>query len=311
MQRTTQQQQQQQQQLPPDQQAELDNSLNVLGLAVLKLWQHIVHAKVVYLEDVQSQTDNAAWLFARRTPRQVAYIGLPAYLSYLSRLAEHSLRSWPLPDAAAAAGSSSSSGGGGPTSSSSGSSRDMVRYGKVLLPKLQVVCSTDALPAALVTAQEIGRCIDETHSWDQETGESESERLGAHVFQLGDRSVLRLQLVLLAFQAKLLRKDRCLSHVRCLQSGASLQQQQQQGIEQQQQASVEQPQQPQAEGGQQQQQQPEEDEDSAVDFSRSDAYMNHLHLPGDHQLLLSSYVFHEADLAALEQQHLAGMHHVT
>jgi hypothetical protein len=39
--------------------------------------------------------------------------------------------------------------------------------------------------------------------------------------------------------------------------------------------------------------------------------MNHLHVLRDHQLLLSSYVCHEADLAALEQQHLAGMHHVT
>jgi hypothetical protein len=189
-------QKQQQKQLPADQQAELDNSCNVLGLAVLKLWQHIAHAVIVHQDDVQSTAGAAEWC----TPSQNACVKLDPHIMGFSRLADEYLSSW-LP-AEASAGSSSA---GGPTSSSSSSSsvRDMVRYVKVLLPKLQLVRHTDALPAALVTAQEVVRCIDAAHTWSQEA----SRFWGPIKVWVGDCRVLQQQLLLLAFQAKLLRAE--------------------------------------------------------------------------------------------------------
>jgi hypothetical protein len=222
-------QQQQHKQLPPDQQAEQDNSLNVLGLAVLKLLQHLVHATIVNHKDVQSQTDATERMCARGTPTAYAYVSLSAHFLGFSRLAECFVGSWPSSEAAAGSSGSSlpssSSSSSSSSSNSSSSSRDMVRYGKLLLPKLQLVRNTNALPAALVTAQDMCRCINATHNRVQEA----SQVLGPKAGWLGNRSVLQLQLLLLACQAKLLsRKQGLASCVRCLQPGTSTKQQQQQ-----------------------------------------------------------------------------------
>jgi hypothetical protein len=100
--------------------------------------------------------------------------------------------------------------------------------------------------------------------------------------------------------------------LRCLQPGASSQQQQQQqpGVEQvpQQHAEHKQQQQQQHVDGEQQQQQ--QSQEGVNTDGNSSWYMSHLHVPGDHQLLLAWYACESADLAALEQQHLAGMHHI-
>jgi hypothetical protein len=183
----------------------------------------------------------------------------------------------------------------------------MVRYGKVLLPKLQLVRNSDGLPAALVTAQEMVRCIDETRNRDLFPNPI--------VVRMGDRHVLRLQLLLLAFQAKLLSREQGhVSCVRCLQPGARSQprqQQQQQGVEQpQQQHTQHEQQQQQLCIGQLQQEQQSEEDEEPIYYANSDLYMNHVHVPGDHQLLLAGCLCEQADLAALEQQHLAAMHHV-
>jgi hypothetical protein len=73
-----QQQKQQQKQLPPDQQAELDNSLNALSLAVLKFWPHIVRASVVQHEDVESCAVVGEWGYSLQTPTRVVHQYLAA-----------------------------------------------------------------------------------------------------------------------------------------------------------------------------------------------------------------------------------------
>jgi hypothetical protein len=156
----------------------------------------------------------------------------------------------------------------------------------------------------------MGRCIDKARSGVPQTAAAAAAQLpdATVAWMAGDRHVLRLQLLLLlAFQAKLLAKEQGLaSCVRCLQPGASSQ------PPQQQQPGLEQPRHEHAEHEQQQQEQEQQSEadEEPVYYANSDWFMNHVHVPGDHQLLLSGYSCDQADLAALEQQHLAAMHQI-
>jgi hypothetical protein len=257
---TFQEEQQQQQQLPPDQQAELDNSLNVLGLALLRLWQHVAQAHVVYEEEIIAPTPLAEAAHEQRGAAATAHMHLVLYVPRVMWLAELAIRYWPAV-----------------TPGSSSSSRGTVQYGAVLLPKLAPVSSVDALAVGLATAQLAACCIDAWHNWELEPtlwGKPDINSLAGLL-------TLRLQLLLLACQAKQLKTQQLgYSEVPVLRPGAYKQQQQQEASR------------------------------TAVICSRS----THMELPSHHDLLLDAYDLPAAvDLAALEQQqqqHLAGMHHM-
>jgi hypothetical protein len=207
-------QQQQQQRLPkgqvlPDQEAELDNSLNTLGLVLMRLWQLGCAAAE------QPATGDAI------------NVGIVLNLMRCSEMhalvaqhAEVMLWCWPNTDisgsnADASAASSSSS-----SSSSTGHSHrsEPVRYGKLVLPRLPLVTYTAALPVALAAAQMLACYTDavqqlltanitsEQHELDDEHDASCAQEVGLAVQYaidgMGDRSVLALQLLLLACQAK-------------------------------------------------------------------------------------------------------------
>jgi hypothetical protein len=237
-----QQQQQQQQrlpkgQLPPDQQAELDNSLNTLSLVLLRLWLLGCAAA-----DQLAEGDDVV--------NAGIVIGLMSCSKQHACVAQHvelMLLCWPMADAAGSNADIAVSS----SSCSTGHSRrtEPVRYGKLVLPRLPLVTYTDALRVALAAAHTLACFTDAVQQLptaniqpmqlDPEGGDAaECARAVGQALQdassdMTDRSVLALQLLLLACQAKVhwshvAWKQHWMSPVRNLAPSGFQQQQQQQ-----------------------------------------------------------------------------------
>jgi hypothetical protein len=281
-------QQQQQQrlpkgQLPPDQQAELDNSLNTLSLVLLRLWLQgcAVDDKLLQLPTLDGPVSLGS----------VLGLGMRCSKQHV-RVAQHvelMLLYWPKADAAG------SNADAPPTSSSSstGHSRrsEPVRYGKLVLQWLPQVTYVDALPVALAAAQQLAvfndavqLVVDPTQPIHCEPNSKEKAKDAGDAApavhdargDMTDRSVLALQLLLLACQAKVhwygvAERQQRRSLVRNMVPGSL--QQQQQGEQQQQQQLI------------------------AADT------IQYLRLQDGHNLLLESYRCKDADIAALLKEH--------
>jgi hypothetical protein len=208
-QRQQQQQQKQQQQqrlpkgqLPPDQQTELDNSLNTLGLVLLQLWL-LGCSGANELLQLRREGD---------TVRVETLVGLSMRCSRqhacVAQHVELMLLCWPKVDASDNNAYRSSS------SSSNSSRSEPVRYGKLVLPRLPQVTYADALPVALAAAQQLAVFNDAVQlvlpaDTQPVQLESNAEGLGAigpalHDARgdMADRALLAVQLLLLACQAK-------------------------------------------------------------------------------------------------------------
>jgi hypothetical protein len=231
--RQRQQQQQQRRQpkgqLPPDQQAELDNSLNVLGVTMLRVWDLGCYLAATELSQLQPSPAAAAAAASLDACIEAVVTNILMQCSWqAAKYAELSLTCWPGDDtvAAAANSSSSSSGGSGTRTSDgsgSGSSSEVVRYGKHTLSRLATVTTADAVPAVFATAHTLASCIDtvrshlsmDTRELQQELGctseEAAIERYKQQLQQssghLADNAVLALQLLLLACQAHMHYED--------------------------------------------------------------------------------------------------------
>jgi hypothetical protein len=269
-------QQQQQGQLPPDQQIELDNSLNSLTLSALHMWLLLFHALAAAAgpsgggsssNSSCAVTTSAAG--ASATPAAV-YAKVGAGLAPLAGCVTAALRAWPVQQAELAADSSRSSAGSNSLNSGSSSNRQVVRYGNVVLPQLPVVDVTHALEAAFELMQTVSLAMDAVQHCNgvtmqqlvQQQGQKEAlacaEQLHKTAAALADPSVLELQLLLLACQAKLRHQQLAVTQ----QGRALVHEMTQNSWRQQQQVG----------------------------------------LPAAHQLLLANYDVQEVDLAQLAQQ---------
>jgi hypothetical protein len=282
--RRRQQQQQQRQpkgQLPPDQQAELDNSLNTLGLALLRVWALACHVASTLALPQQQPAVAAVGAVIDQCEAAFLTMGVLRCHWKAAVYAELALRTWPPGNSTAAS----------TAASSSSSSSDTVRYGKQVLPKLAPVSVEAALPAALATAHALAGCIDTMASYvaldDQQllqqlqnatangrTVCSELVNDFRQMLQEGSQnfantSVLDLQLLLLAHQAKLQHAT-----LRVTQRGFSVVSRIVPTILQL----------------QQQQQQP------------TVGVLDKLMLPSCHERLLAAYDMSVVNIAALEQQ---------
>jgi hypothetical protein len=280
-----QQQQQQRGQLPLDQQVELDNSLNSLALSALHMWLLLFGALAAAPHGTGKASSSAA--AGAGVAPAAALVELGCQYEQVAGYAVQALKFWPAPQAYAA------------TDGSTSSNRSVVRYGDVVLPYLPVVDVTRLLPAALALAQSLSIALDAVQQYASMPIDQlvQLQGQGAKVFSnmvqlsriaLADPSVLELQLLLLACQAKLRHQQLAatqqgLSCVHGLSKDSWWQQEQQeQAIEQQ-----------------QQQRRPR----------------RLLKLPAYHDLLLPMYALSKVDLAQQlqqqqQQQRMAGPPHI-
>jgi hypothetical protein len=281
-----QQQQQQRGQLPPDQQVELDNSLNSLALSALHMWLLLFGALAAAPLGTGRASSGAAAAAAAAAGAAAGFSSALVELGYeyeqVASYAVQALKFWPAPQADTSAESST-------PSSSSSSNKRVVRYANVALPYLPVVDVTHMLPAALALAQTLSIALDAVQQYASMPMDQVVQQQGQNAKMFCDMvqltrawlaqpSVLELQLLLLACQAKVCHQQLAvtqqgLSAVHAL-SKDSWQQQQQQG---------------QALGQQQR---------------------RRLKLPAAHDQLLDKYGLLKADLAQLQQQHTAGPPHI-
>jgi hypothetical protein len=292
-QRQQQQQKHQQQrqpkgQLPFDQQEELDNSLYTLGLALMRVWTLGCQISMNHFAQQQQLSSLAADAAAaglepfRVTATKIAFM---LRHQQVAQYAELSLHMWPR-DSAAAAGNAASS--------SSSSSNDLVRYGKQVLPRLAPVSFDVALLVALAAAQTLGSCIEilehytaidvqqlqqqfapTAYGGEFSLDEVEAFRklLQQNREAFADKSVLALQLLLLAHQAKMQR-----AALMTTQGGRT-------DVDRLTHSAL-------------QQQQP------------ADCALGKLFVPEYHSRVLAACNVSRQNIAALEQQHLVALPHI-
>jgi hypothetical protein len=213
-----QQQQQQQQkpqrgQLPPDQQVELDNSLNSLALSALHMWLLLCNALAAAAglsgggSRRSSSLDVATNSVGASAIRAAVYAKTGAAYAQLAGYVAQALASWPLQQAEVAAGSSRGGSAGNSRNSGNSSNRQLVRYGNVVLPPLPFLDVTHALAAAFELMQTVALSMDAVQRCNgvmmQQGAQAVVDKVCETAAALTDPSVLELQLLLLACKAKL------------------------------------------------------------------------------------------------------------
>jgi hypothetical protein len=209
-----QQQQQQRGQLPPDQQVELDNSLNSLALSALHMWLLLCNGGSSSSScDV---TTNAAGTSAN--PAAV-YVRVGAEYAHVAGYVAQAFASWPMQQAELDAGSSTAGAANNSRNSSNSSNRQLVRYGNVVLPPLPFLDVTHALPVAFQLMRTVSLAMEAVQHYNgdmmQQEAQALSEKLSETRAALADPSVLELQLLLLACLAKLRHQQLAVTQQGC------------------------------------------------------------------------------------------------